>query len=358
VATAGKRVSHAFLGTAWLIGLALIGRGAWLRSVRSPPGVRVSVIVPARDEAKRLPRLLSCLADTNVHELIVVDDDSRDATASVAVGFGAKVLSVGEPPPGWTPGKAWACATGAAVATGQVLVFFDADVEPTSAGIDALVAAASESNGLVSAQPSHRIEQWYERASAGPALVTLLGAGTGTTPARRWWRDAVAFGPAIAVDRRVYHSFGGHAAARVAVDDDLALARAARSAGVPVVALLGGALLRYRMYPGGIAQLVEGWTKNLASGAIAIPPARLIACIVWVTAALSAPFAGVVVYLAFAAQVHVVLRRAGRFGVVMPFLYPVALIVFVALFGLSTIATTARRRVRWRGRDVPVGRRS
>jgi 4,4'-diaponeurosporenoate glycosyltransferase len=257
------------------------------------------------------------------------------------------------PPPGWT-GKAWACSTGAATATGQVLVFFDADVEPTRAGVEALVAAAIATNGLVSAQPSHRVERWYERASAGPALVTLLGAGTGAASSSDWWRGNIAFGPAIAIDRGVYRSFGGHAAVRAAVDDDLAMARAASDAGVPVVALLSGPLLRYRMYPGGVAQLFEGWTKNLAIGAGAIPPTRLIACIVWVTAALSAPFAGLVAYLAFAAQTHLVLRRAGRFGVVTSLLYPVALAVFVAMFAWSAFSVVTRRRVRWRGRDISV----
>ena len=52
-----------------------------------------------------------------------------------------------------------------------------------------------------------------------------------------------------------------------AIADDLALASAADRAGVPVRALVGDDRLGYRMYPEGMRSLVEGWSKNLATGA-------------------------------------------------------------------------------------------
>jgi len=348
-----------------VIGLALIGRTHRLERPRPFPEIRVSLVIPARDEATRLPTLLAAIADLPLHEVIVVDDSSTDATAALAIAAGATVLEAGPPPEGWT-GKAWACARGAAAATGDVLAFFDADVEPTPDGVAALAAAAWETGALVSAQPGHRIAHVYELASAGPALVTLLGAGTGTSVGMGRWRGPIAFGPAIAIRRDAYQSFGGHGAVRGAIDDDLALARAATGAGLPVRALLGDPLLRYRMYPDGLAQLVEGWTKNLATGAGNIPRLRLVACVVWIAGALSAAveLAGAsrvlaaAVYAAFAFEARTVLRRSGRFGPLPWLLYPASLIGFLALFARSTYETLRRREVQWRGRAVAVGRRS
>jgi 4,4'-diaponeurosporenoate glycosyltransferase len=353
------------LGVAgWCAGWLLAGRARRLRA--SPAGalVRTSVIIPARNEADRLPGLLEALAASRPLEVIVVDDASTDGTDVIAQAGGARVLAPPEPPPGWT-GKTWACATGAAASTGATLVFLDADVEPAPGALEALVDEARRRGGLVSCQPEHIIERLYERCSAGPAVVTLLGAGLGVAPRRSRWRGPVAFGPAIAIARASYESFDGHGAVRGAIDDDLALARVAAAADVPVVALLGGRLLRYRMYPDGMRALIEGWSKNLATGAQGIPRARLLATVTWVAGALGAAIAvtsdvsviALVLYAAYALHMAVMLRRVGRFGVVTAILYPLPLMVFVALFARSWFATRVRRQVSWRGRDVTIGPR-
>lgn len=360
------------LVSGFVAGLALIGRPAPLRLVPAPSKPpRASVIIPARDEEQRLPGLLRALARTEPtpYEVIVVDDGSTDATPYLAHQAGARVLPV-EPPAGWT-GKAWACHRGAEEATGEILVFLDADTEPTPEGVAALVAHA-ERGALVSSQPRHRIERAYERISAGPALVTVLGAGVGPPSRLRWWRRPVAFGPAMAMPAAEYRRIGGHAAVRGEIAEDLAFAEVADRAGVPVQSTTGGALVGYRMYPEGVGRLVEGWSKNLATGARSIPPLRLAATVLWVAAALQA--AGVAVwawlgmesavdagtalaaYLPFAAQVGVVLHRIGRFGPLTVALYPVVLVGFLGLFLRSTILTVAGRSVPWRGRRVPVGR--
>lgn len=348
----------------WLAGWLLAGRPHRLAPAGRGSGPTSSVIVPARDEARRLPGLLDAWSAAPTGELVVVDDGSTDATAVLAANAGARVLRV-RPPPGWT-GKAWACQQGAGAATGEVLVFLDADTVPGPGAVEALAAAAAD-GALVSAHPRHRVVRAYERLSAGPALVSLLGAGTGAPPRQRWWRRAIAFGPAIAVRRDVYERIGGHAAVRGEVAEDLALARTADAAGVPVRSLLAGDLVRYRMYPEGPASLVEGWSKNLATGAGAIPPARLAAAVAWVTGALQAPvtLAGAVVaggglapalagYVAFVLQFALLSRRIGRFGAATSAAYPLVLAAFVGLFARSAALTLRRGTVAWRGRQVAV----
>jgi 4,4'-diaponeurosporenoate glycosyltransferase len=210
------------------------------------------------------------------------------------------------------------------------------------------------------------VEHLYERLSAGPAVIATLGAGLGGPPEQRWWRRPIAFGPALAVRRDVYERIGGHGAVRHEVAEDLALARVAADAGVPVRAVLAGDLVSYRMYPEGLRSLVEGWSKNLATGAGATPPLRLAATVTWVAAALQATASAlaavlgsgnpraVAAYLLFAAQFHVLARRIGRFGWATSVAYALVLTGFVALFARSTYLTLRRGTVPWRGRQVAV----
>jgi hypothetical protein len=366
------------LAAGWLGGWLLAGRRRDLATDAGgpPDGTRrVSVVVPARDEALRLPQLLACLrsASPGPDEIVVVDDGSTDATASLARAAGARVVSV-DAPAGWS-GKAWACWCGARAATGEVLVFLDADTEPGPGAIAALARDATERSAIVSVQPWHRVERAYERLSAWCNVVAVTGAGTGDARARRWWRRPVVFGPAVAVARETYFAIGGHAAVRGEVAEDLALARRAETHGVPVVALTGGRSLRFRMYPEGPAGLVEGWSKNLLAGAGSLAPARLAVAVAWITGALAAStfvtggapslvagratagsLAALVAYLAYAAQAFVLMRRVGRFGAGTAVFFVVPLVAFVVFFARAALLVVARRPVSWRGRVVPAGR--
>ena len=94
----------------------------------------MSVVVPARDEAVNIGSCVASLAASTYpdFELVVVDDRSSDGTATLARAMGPgnaralRVLDGTELPEGWL-GKPWACAQGAAGATGELLLFTDAD---------------------------------------------------------------------------------------------------------------------------------------------------------------------------------------------------------------------------------------
>ena len=323
----------------WLAGWLLAGRASRLPKGGACGGT-VSVVVPARDEAARLPRLLAALAADPPDQLLVVDDGSTDGTRALAATAGATVID-SDPPPGWT-GKSAACWTGAQHAGGDVLVFLDADVEPAPGFVIALAADAARTGGLVSAHPWHRVERPDEHLSATAALVAVLGAGTGRRP--------VGFGPAMAIGRSAYLRSGGHGAVRHHVAEDLALAR---HVDVPVHAHLARPdELRARMYPGGWRQLAEGWTKNLAAGATTVPPLRTALVALWITGCLSALALGPVAYLLVAVQHAVLLRRIGGYGVVTAVLWPLPMAAFLLLFLRSAVARATRRDVAWRGRMV------
>lgn len=349
----------------WALGWLLMGRGRRVGDENAPEGVvpAYTVVIPARDEAASLPNLLRGLrtGETGAPRVIVVDDHSEDGTAHLAAGFpGVEVVPAPPLPHGWT-GKSWACHTGALMVDTDMVAFLDADVRADRAALDRVVAHGARSGGLVSVQPWHETERSYEQLSAMFNVVAVMGTAMGS---RRGTTGA--FGPVVVSAMADYRAVGGHEAVAPEVVEDLALARCYREHGFPVEILAGGRQVRFRMYPGGLRQLVEGWTKNVATGAGSTRPVRLTGVVWWITALGTAALAlldavtrdipvvvGTGLYLAFAAQLSVMFARVGRFGPATALVYPVPLLVFLAVFLRSLWRTLVRHSVTWRGRLVP-----
>jgi 4,4'-diaponeurosporenoate glycosyltransferase len=276
----------------------------------------------------------------------------------VARDCGARVVDAAPVPDGWT-GKAWAIAQGVAAVDGDVVVVLDADVDPAPSLFASVGSVLADGEGLVSVQPYHRVVHWWERASAFFNLVAVMGVGLGSP---RWPAPrpiTTAFGPVMTCRRDLLLDRIAHASVRGAVLDDVALARRFATAGEPVRAFGGRGLVEFRMYDRPRA-LLEGWTKNFASGAASVPPARLLLIVAWIAACLTSGiwvFGGsavaFVAYAAFALQCFVQLRQVGSFGVVTAALYPVLVVVFLLVFAASFVLTS-RGVVRWKGRSVRV----
>ena len=331
------------------------------------------MVIPARDEEATLPALLSSLRrlSTPVNEIVVVDDGSRDATATLARSAGATVLTATAPPSGWT-GKAWACHVGAGATSGDLLLFLDADTTLAPDALDGLLALHHRHGGLVSVQPFHAVVRPYEQLSSYFNVMSLLASGAFT--ARPVGRP-MAFGPCLLTSREDYEQAGGHEAVRGEILDDVELAAAYDRAGLPVRCAVGGESIRMRSYPGGLGQLVDGWTKNFASGASAAAPGPTLGAVLWVSAhhavavgaalalvetvtgrgaslTLADPLLWVLAWAGVAGQLWWILRRVGSFRWWTWALFPVCLLAFDAIFGWSLTQTAVRRSVRWRGRAV------
>lgn len=370
----------------WFAGWLALGRPRTVASLRAErPGARnglsgVSVVIPARDEEATIGELLGGLCDVadptpGPDRIVVVDDHSTDRTAEVADAHpGVEVVTAPPLPDHWN-GKSWACHSGVrhldrgpvaspAGDTGgadEVMVFLDADVRLTRDALAEVVAERDRRGGLVSVQPWHETERWYEQLSCLFNVLAVMGTAMGS---RRG--PTGAFGPVLVTSRGDYDAVGGHGSVRDEVVEDLALARRFRDSDLPVEVLEGGREIRFRMYPGGVRQLMEGWTKNFALGAGSTRLARLAAIVLWVTCLGSAAFAlrdslqgrlplvtGVVVYLAFVAQLTLMFRQVGRFAALTAAAYPVVLVFFMAVFVRSLWRTHVRHSVTWRGRSVP-----
>ena len=330
----------------------------------------LSVIVPARNEERNLPNLLGSLAkqDFSPTEVIVVDDNSTDATARVAREAGAKVILSKPLPVGWR-GKTWACLQGAEAAVGELLLFIDADTFFESGGLRAIVDTYLQGGGVMSVGAYHKVKRAYEQLSAFFNLIMTAGTGAFTMPCKKMQPGGL-FGPFLMLDHKTYFETGGHASVKDKILENFYLAEVFRRSGTPMRCYGGKNTFSMRMYPEGLHDLIEGWSKAFATGAAQTPLPTLLMIIGWITGAftsvvilLIAAFTGSpnklalggMLYLLFALQTWFMLIRIGAFRFYTALLYPIPLSFYVAVFVRSAILVALKKKVSWKGRQMDTG---
>ncbi|MCX4098752.1 glycosyltransferase family 2 protein [Nocardia sp. alder85J] len=279
VVTAGTGIAAVGCALAAVNRMTVRRLGARATAVIEP----VTVCVPARDEAGRLPGLIADLqAQRGISRLrvLILDDASTDGTNAAALDAIGDDLrftlldSAAGPGPGWT-GKTAACARlaefaystddSAATPTG-VLVFLDADVRLAPEALAAAVGELRSSGAaLVSPWPYQRTGSRAE-ALVQPLLCWSWASTLPIATANRSLRPStvVSCGQFLALDAAAYRAAGGHAAVAGAVTEDLALARLLRRAGHRTALVAAGRLASTRMYSGA-TELDDGYTRWLWS---------------------------------------------------------------------------------------------
>jgi len=324
-----------------------------LRRGFRPGRPRTSLLVPARDEAARLPRVLPGLLAQPADEVLILDDGSTDGTAGAVASFHDRRLRLlrGEPrPDGWI-GKNWACHQLAAAATGELLVFCDADVILRPQALNAVWAEmARQRADVFSVFPRQITGTVGERLLVPLIDETLLSFLPHRLLDLPVPSAATANGQLIAFDRTAYAALGGHAAIHDRIVEDVALARRSRRLGFRLGLALGGDLVQARMY-GGYQSTVAGLGKSLRaahfdSGAV------LAASAAFHLAAYTMPWVlwnrgpawRTAAVLGVAERV-LTNAKTGRGAYAEAALVPVT-----ALAALPVYAVAARRRARWKGR--------
>lgn len=250
----------AALGLHTLINHRMLSRLARFSVPGRPP--RASVLIPARNEAARIEAAVRGWAAQaySEYEVVVYDDESSDDTAERARAAAAgashvRVVRGASPPPGWR-GKPWACDRLRAAASGEILVFADADVR---AAPDALARTAGVlADGYAdaaSAIPTH--------TPARPAVTAFVALQNwaALTFVPHWLRHrrprwlAALNGQFIALPARVYDASGGFAAHRASLAEDVAFGRTLAGLGYRVRLLDGADVLQCEPYTG----LIEAW---------------------------------------------------------------------------------------------------
>ena len=242
----------------------------------------ISVVIPAYNEAANITDCLTAiLANEGVAEMqvIVADDESIDDTAALAEVVArqdrrASVLTVPPRPIGtiWR-GKNWACAQAAKQATGEYLLFVDADVRLEKIAIArALLNAKKYKSDLLSCAPKiicGCFSEWLIQ----PIMATLIAVGfsfDGVNDPQKIEKAAAA-GPFMLFRRAAYEQIGTHAAVASETVEDFALAKLIKSSGLALRYVIGLDIATVRMYRS-FGDLWEGWTKNfhLAGGRNAV----------------------------------------------------------------------------------------
>src|SRR5512146_1180394 len=139
----------------------------------------VSVIIPARNEEMNIERVVRSVArQGRVREVIVVDDASTDRTPEILAGLRRDIpllrtIRLESLPAGWI-GKTHAAAAGAEQATGEWLLFTDADTEHLPGSLEAMVQRARyEKADLLSLSPGQQTVTWWEKAIIPYVFVQL-----------------------------------------------------------------------------------------------------------------------------------------------------------------------------------------
>ncbi len=238
------------------------------------PVPRVSIVLPARNEAVHIAACIRSIRASTWPdlELIVVDDHSTDGTGALARAAAAddarvKVVDAPDLPAGWF-GKQWACQSGAAHATGSLLLFTDADTRHAPDLVGRMVRMRERRGAeLLSVAGHQEMGTVWERA-VQPSVFTLILTRYGGAEAMERAthpRDVVANGQCFMLSRRVYDAIGGHEPVRGFVVEDVMMAQTIQARGDRVSLALGIAQLSTRMYDG-LGSLMKGWGKNMYAG--------------------------------------------------------------------------------------------
>lgn len=245
---------------------------------------KASVIIPARNEARNIAECVRAvlLSSYPSLEVIVVDDHSTDGTGDIArdiesIDSRVRVLSNPDLPPDWF-GKQWACYNGARTATGEILIFVDADarVAPDliTRSVNGMLRTSADLYSVIGRQEMHTFWERMIQPQIFTVLATRYG-GTDFVNGSRHAYDKIANGQYLMMGRAAYDELGGHAMVRTYVAEDLMLAQKFFAAGRKTELVLGWHQLATRMYISW-SEIIQGWRKNVyAGGREAMPGGRI-----------------------------------------------------------------------------------
>ena len=175
------------------------------------------------------------------------------------------------------------------------------------------------------------------------------------------------YGPLILIDKDTYNAIEGHTGVKSSIVDDVALGEKLTAKGFPFRLFLGGQHISFRMYGGGFKELVQGWTKNYATGAIKAQPLLFVLVFLWITSITSVSInliqsiAGkdliygpvyILLYLLWAGELCRISGNIGNFKKYILLIFPVYLALFLCVFLLSFIKKLLHMKVVWKGRKI------
>jgi len=233
----------------------------------------ISVLIPMRNEAEVIAETLKTLRtqDYSNFEVLLLDDGSTDGSAMVAQASletdpRFKIIAGQKLPAGWL-GKNWACQQLAERATGDILLFSDADVRWSPWALSALNAEMQTTHAdLLTVWPRQETISWSERLVI-PLMNFSIFAYLPALAVHHipWPVFAAAIGQCLMFQRAAYLKTGGHHAIRASITDDMAFAYRVKGLRLRFRMADGAGLLTCRMYRSW-AEVRNGYAKNILAG--------------------------------------------------------------------------------------------
>jgi Glycosyl transferase family 2 len=371
----------------WLVALAWVTRVLyWLFHIREVPNLlraeyataktprgKISVVVPARNEVHSIRRCVESLLEIEGVELeiLAVDDRSTDGTGLMldnlkveahAEGKQLQVMHITVLPAGWT-GKAHAMSVAAAQATGEWLLFTDADVLFREDVLRrALVYMEREKADHLVVMPTLICHTVGERMMMSFLFAMAIWGPRPWKVQERESRDAIGVGAFNLVRRSAYDAIGGWESLRMEMVEDLRLAYVLKRAGFAARVAMGRNLVRIRWAKGAFG-VMRNLTKNLFA-VFRFRTGLMLAACCGIALLCLLPFWGLLAgldlqipsLLTLAALVLLYLSTSRDSGsnVLYLALFPVAAALFLLSMLRSTVLTQTRRGVMWRGTFYPV----
>lgn len=356
----------------------------------------ISIIIPVRNEEKRIGILLEDLMNQSFKplEIIVVDDGSQDNTIKLVeefiskkneiIDFKLKYFSIdktfdkqvdnnntqksdediNEPLKNWE-GKAAACYFGAMKAKGDFFLFFDADVRLAEDALKYISEILSED--LVSCIiPYHLTFKEFEQFSLYPNLVVFLGLDIGKIK-NPYETKAGLFGPCLIIPKSIYYKTGGHFLVKGTLLDDMALGIELSKRKIKIACFPHRNKIFFNMYPEGFKVLIDGWTKNMITGAqkstfwtvLIIFSFITYSSTIAINIILSALnknytifFSYIIQYLIFSFLLYFSSKKLGNFKLWASLTYPIFVLFYLFIFIRSFIMKILKIPINWRGRKI------
>ncbi len=339
---------------------------------------KVSVVIPARNEEEDLADSLSSVLIQKGAELevIVVNDHSSDRTGEIAENIAksdSRIRVIHNPPlrPGWL-GKCNAMQQGAAAASGEYLLFADADIIHTPGNIAAALSVMQERDyDLISLMPKFIINLFWESVMVP---MYFMGIVLYLTPSLEDPNscEAAASGAFILVKSSVFQSIGGFKQVKGEMYDDVSFARLVKRSGFRAGFRLAPEYLKVQLFKSN-REAFWGTTKNVLMVGKGNPwlavPAAILSFLIF-GPPLYAVFAGVLAGMTDGKALLLALtglavyglqyaslflsRRLFQFSRAKALFFPLSAVVATCCISRALYLYLAKGIILWRGRKIKV----
>ncbi len=259
-----------FLSLRVLVALTNLLTRQWLHKECSASNALVSILIPARNEAANIGKLLQNISDLDYsnYEVLVYDDESTDDTAKIVQLFSKTdkriELLKGLPlPSGWL-GKNYACHRLAMRAKGDFFLFLDADVEIEPGLIrNALYHIEKYNLDVFSIFPTQTMKSWGEKITI-PLMNTILVSMLPLILVRvsSWKSFSAANGQFMFYKSTTYLKHFFHQIVKLNAVEDISILKTMKKMKYRTHTLLSNGQISCRMY-NGFSEAVNGFSKNV-----------------------------------------------------------------------------------------------